>query len=134
MACRAIPCRDRAGSAGMAHGCRCKGGVIFVAGVALRCGGDVRGRLGLGVDRDISPAVASRTITGCTRANRAGVAHGGRGEGGVIRVTGVALGRGRDMGAGFACCCGAIVAGRTNSGDRWNSSRMVEGSGPRSSR
>ncbi len=57
---------DRAGIMGIGSGgpghCR------FMAGVALRRGADVSARFDLSIDRQVSPCMASRTITSCNRA------------------------------------------------------------------
>ena len=50
MAGCAIARRDRPGSAGMAHGSRCKGRGVAMAGIALRGGGDVGAWLAGGGD------------------------------------------------------------------------------------
>ena len=50
MACRAIASCNRPSSTGMAHGSRCKGRGVAMAGIALRGGWDVRARLAGGGD------------------------------------------------------------------------------------
>ena len=99
----------RCGSSRMIHRTRHEGHeTVAVAGIALRCGGNMRQRLGLGIDRGIAAAVAIGAL--CRRAD---VIHFRRLEGGVIGVAAVALPRRGDMRIRLAQRRGAIVAART---------------------
>lgn len=81
---------------------------VVMAGIALRTGRNVRRRLGEGINGSEAAAMAGRT-----QGRGAGVVHAGGPETDVVPVTGIALRRGRNMGAGFTECRDTVVAGRT---------------------
>ena len=95
----------------MAHGCGRECSVVFVAGIALSCGRNVRDWFCQGILRNIRATVASRAIARCAWPCGAGMAHRGRREGGVVFMAGVALRRGRNMRARFSQGRGAVMAG-----------------------
>ena len=69
-----------------------------VAGVALRCGCYVRCRLCLGVNGRVRTAMTRRAVARCNRTGSARMAHHCGLKGGIVAMTGIALGRGRNMG------------------------------------
>lgn len=98
-----------------------------VAGIAGLCSGNMRRRLGLRVDGDISPAVASSAITGSHRAAGAAMVHQPRREGDETAMAGIALGRCRNVVGRFAEGIGTVMATGAATGD-WRGRRgMVEG-------
>lgn len=104
VAIQTLACRS-----GVAHGCRSKGRVILVAGIALRRRRDMSCSdwLGLGILRNISTAMAGGTFPG-----RTCVVHLGRGKSGVVLMAGIALGGCRNMGARLAQGSRIVVAVR----------------------
>ena len=118
-----------AGLVGILHQCPAIG--RGMTGVALRRGADVGDRFGQGVAIDVSAAVAGRTLP----LHPGVVHHRWRPRGIAIDVTGIALGRGRNMNGrlgqrigeqigavmasrAFAGACRMVHAGRGESGKR----------------
>ena len=81
--------------------------------------GGFRQRIG----RDISAAMARRTVVWSQWPSRAGMAHCRRGKGCRVLMAGIALRRGRNMVAGLALG-GDAVAGRAAAGD-WRTNQIV---------
>lgn len=124
--------RDVAGLA-LPGGC-CKvpspdpyGGAI-VAGITLGRGGQMAGRLGLGVFRQVSAIVASRAL-----AVEAGVIHGAGSPIYGAGVAGIARKRSRDMGCPLLLCVYRGVAAVVTGGTLTCSARVTHG-GRRKSR
>jgi len=115
-------CRGRVGI-----GSASPGGRRPVTGVTLSRGRNVGGCFGLGIDCHVGPAMATRTVAGSCRPGGAAVAHGRRREGGGVCVTGIALGRGRNVIGRLAQGRRAVVAGRATARDCGRGSGMIEG-------
>lgn len=113
---RTVAGRNRPCCPAVTHVSRRKSGVALVAHIAFGRRRDMRRGLRQRILRYIAAVMTSRAITGGSRACGAGMIHRRRREGGVILVTRVALGAGRDMGAGFAQGIGAVMAARTAAG------------------
>jgi len=107
------------GGGGVDIGRRRPAGGRSVAGVALGAGRHMACRLGLGVDRNVSAAMAVRALA----AGRA-VVHLGRRESNVVLVAAIARRRSGNMSRRLAQCVATVVAGGTASGHH---AAMAEG-------
>lgn len=96
MTTRTVGGSSRPGGIAVAHGRRRKSGGIGVAGIALRRGRNMIGRLAQG----ISAVVAGRTATR-DRRRGSGMIKGGSSPADRRIVAGIALSRGRNMGRGL---------------------------------
>ena len=107
---RAITCGNGCVGRRMIHRARHKRyETVVVAGIALPPGGDVAKRLGLCIGSCIATGVTARALR-----RRPCMIHFCRLEGGKVRVTGIALCRRRDVGAGrFSERRCPVVTGRT---------------------
>ena len=94
MASGTVTCRDRSVRTRMAHHPRRKSNeAIYVTDIALRTGRNVRPWLAERIDTDVRPGVTGRAL-----ASEAGVVHFRRSECDKIRMTGIALLAGGNMG------------------------------------
>lgn len=101
-------------------------GMASVTGLGCR---NMRHIFGLGVDGNISAAMAARAVTGGSRPRGEGVAHRRRSKSRVVRMALIALRRSGNMVGRLAHRVGAVMAGRTNAGGGRIRGGMIVGAG-----
>jgi len=101
----------RWGDQGVIEVCSSKSSEALMANIALRSGGDMVGRFGQCIHRDIRTAMAGRAIAGGQGATGTGMTHLGRGEGRGIGMASIALRRGRNVRGRFALGGNAMARG-----------------------